>query len=816
MEKVVKISVNGMTCANCSGRVEKALNRVDGVSSASVNLVTEIATVTYTYDDVEITSIIDSISAAGYQPYQNRHVIQVSGMTCANCVARVEKVLREKTGVISANVNFVTSKATIDYLSDTISSEQLNDSVVKAGYSVIDSSQDNSTDQVARDSEANRLKRDLIFALCFAIPEMLISMIPMIIPGLRHTMNALLPEIFWHVIELVLTTPVLFFAGRRFFRQGYAEIRHLSLGMNTLVMLGSSSAYFYSLVAMSVPSLFPAGTANLYFEAAAAIVTLILLGKYLEAKSKGRTSAAISKLMCFRPKNARIIKDGVTVEILLEDVLPGDTVVVRPGERIPVDGKVVDGSSWVDESMISGESIPVEKTLGDEVVGGTINKTGSFNFKAIRVGAETVLSQIVQMVQDAQAIKPPIQNLADKIAGIFVPVVIVLAIITFSTWLLFGPDPVLNFAFVAGVSVLVIACPCAMGLATPTAIMVGTGKGAELGILFRNGTAMETMAQIDVAVLDKTGTITKGQPELIEIETFDFDENDIVALVASAEDKSEHPIARAIVDAADKRGLSLLKVDSFDAVTGFGIEANIEGRFVQVGASRYMEKIGISIIEKEPILNEFSRKALTPVCVGIDNKLVAILGVADPIKLGSKNAVHYLKQLGIEVVMLSGDNKHTAKAIANEVGITKVIAEVLPEEKANAVKDLQDNGQKVMFVGDGINDAPALALADVGVAIGTGTDIAIESGDVILMSGDLKGLVNTTGLARKTLKTIKLNFLWAYAYNIALIPVAAGVLYPITGMLLNPMLAAAAMSISSLFVVSNSLRLRRFEPIVSS
>jgi len=485
--------------------------------------------------------------------------------------------------------------------------------------------------------------------------------------------------------------------------------------------------------------------------------------------------------------------------------------VVRPGERVPVDGIILTGESWIDESMITGEPIPVEKTAGDEVTGGTINQTGSFTFRASRVGAETVLAQIVKMVEDAQTAKPPIQNLADRIAGVFVPVVITLAIVTFVTWSLWGPDPALNFAFVTAVSVLVIACPCAMGLATPTAIMVGTGKGAELGILFRNGAALELLANVDMAILDKTGTITRGQPELVEIRIFDGEENDILGLVASVEDRSEHPIARAIVEKARDRDLPLHPVESFESTPGFGVSAIVGGQVVQVGADRFMDRIGIDRMKSAGAAREFAEKAWTPLFVAVDSRLVAMMAVADPVKEGSRDAVSGLRKAGIDVVMLTGDNFETASAIAQETGIDSVIAGVLPEQKAVEVERARRQDRRVMFVGDGINDAPALALADVGVAIGTGTDIAIEAGDVILMSGDLRGLLKTTALARKTLRTIKLNFLWAYAYNVALIPVAAGLLFPFTGLLLNPMLAAAAMSISSLFVVSNSLRLRRFD-----
>ncbi|MCH7865835.1 MAG: copper-translocating P-type ATPase, partial [Proteobacteria bacterium] len=567
--------------------------------------------------------------------------------------------------------------------------------------------------------------------------------------------------------------------------------------------------YFYSVAALLAPGIFPEGTATSYFEAAGVIITLILLGRYFEAVAKGRTSEAIKKLMRLQAKTARVIRDGREMEIPIEDVVAGDLVLVRPGERLPVDGVVTEGASYVDESMITGEPVPVEKKAGAEVVGGTVNKTGAFTLKATRVGNHTVLAQIIRMVEEAQGAKPPIQRLADKIASVFVPIVIAAAAATFGVWLAFGPDPALSFAFVASVSVLLIACPCAMGLATPTAIMVGTGKGAEMGVLFRKGSALEILARIDTVVLDKTGTLTKGRPEMTD---FLLGDDEVLRLIAAAESKSEHPIAEAIQRAARERGLSIPPVTDFQARPGFGIEATVEGRRVQVGADRYMETLGIGLGEVEERADELAREAKTPLYGAVDGKLAAMIAVSDPLKEGSREALSALHDLGLEVAMLTGDNQRTAEAIAADVGIDRVLAEVLPEQKAEEIKRLQAEGKKVAFVGDGINDAPALAQADVGIAIGTGTDIAMEAGDVVLMSGDLRGIVNATALSKRTLKTIRYNFFWAYAYNVALIPVAAGALYPLLGLLLNPMLAAAAMSVSSIFVVTNSLRLRGFRP----
>ncbi len=739
-------------------------------------------------------------------------------MTCANCVGRIERTLKALPGVIDATVNLATEQASVDFLPETVTKESIAEAITDAGYTPILPSLSEDEAQIISETEHNKLKRDLILAASFTLPELLLSMLPMLVPGLHHYLHSLMPASYWRLIELSLTTPVLFLFGNRFFKSGLAEIRHLSLGMNTLVMLGSGSAYLYSVAVLVVPSIFPQGTANVYFEAAAVIITLILLGKFLEARSKGHASDAIRRLMQLQPKEARVMRNGVIIEIPLGNIILGDHVVVRPGEQIPVDGNVVEGLSWVDESMITGEPLPVEKTPGKVVVGGTINKTGSFTFTAERVGTDTVLAQIVRMVQNAQGSKPPIQQLADRIAGIFVPLVLVTAGVTFLAWLLWGPDPALNFAFVTGMSVLVIACPCAMGLATPTAIMVGTGKGAELGLLYRKGSAMEALTKIDIAVLDKTGTITVGRPEVTDVKLFDISEEEVFSLVVPVEERSEHPVACAVVEYAKNSKIPLMPAvptsfgtTSFLSKPGFGIEAVVDKRSVQIGARRFMVELAVETLAGDPFADQFMKSGKSLLWIAIDHRLAAILAVSDPIKPGSRAAVQALKEMGIQVAMVTGDNLLTAQAIGAEAGIDYILAEVLPEGKSLEVKRLQSEGKRVLFVGDGINDSPALAQADVGVAIGTGTDIAIETADVILMSGDLRGLVDTIALARKTLRTIKFNFVWAYAYNIALIPVAAGLLYPITGNLLNPMFAAGAMSISSLFVVTNSLRLKRFK-----
>lgn len=803
----IEVRVDGMSCASCVGRIEKALMGQHGVAEAQVNLATGRATVEFDQPATP-AMLIDSIKEAGYQPRLQSAEIPVTGMTCGSCVSRIEQALNKQPGMVKASVNLTTQKAFVEFLSDTLSVPRIHQAIRDAGYEPQEPDASSETEE--QDREGIDLRRKVIFAAALTIPVVLIAMGKMI-PALEALYVSVLPHRGWMAIEWLLTTPVLFYAGLRFFRSGYTELRHANPGMNSLVMIGTSAAYFYSVAALLVPGFFPAGTAESYFEAAAVIVTLILLGRYFEHIAKGRTSEAIKKLLQLQAKTARVIRDGEAVEVPIEAVVPGDRVQVRPGERVPVDGVVEEGQSYVDESMISGEPVPVAKQKEGELVGGTINKNGSLTFRATRVGADTVLAQIIRMVESAQADKPPIQELADRIAGVFVPVVIVLAILTFITWFSFGPAPALSFAFVTTVSVLLIACPCAMGLATPTAIMVGTGKGAEMGVLFRKGAALETLSRMDTIVLDKTGTLTRGQPELTDFILVEGREDEVLAWVAAVETESEHPIGEAIVKGARDRGLTLPATSEFQAEPGYGIQAQVAGRRVNVGADRYMRRLGIDLASVADSAVPLAEKAKSPLYVAVDGRLAALIAVADPLKDGSVEAIAALKASGLSVAMLTGDNRATAEAIALQAGIERVLAEVLPDQKAAEVKRLQEEGARVAFVGDGINDAPALAQADVGIAIGTGTDIAIEAGDVVLMRGDLRGIVDAAALSRRTRKTILGNFVWAYGYNLALIPVAAGVLFPFTGYLLNPMLAAGAMSLSSVFVVTNSLRLGRFK-----
>ena len=813
----ITLPVAGMTCASCIGTVEKAIGKVPGVRSVNVNLATGRADVAIT-DNVDITALVDAVERAGYEVPEDEVELAIEGMTCGSCVSHVERALLKVPGVSAATVNLATGKASILLHGSIASIEDLEAAVRSAGYEptrVIGDGDAVDRERLAREHEIASLRRSVLLAGLLTLPVIILEMGSHLVPAIhRLVMDTIGVQASW-MIQFALASIVLFGPGLRFFRKGVPALLRGTPDMNSLVTIGTSAAWAYSLVATFAPGLLPAGTHYVYYEAAAVIVTLILLGRYLEARAKGRTSEAIKRLVGLQAKTARVERNGEVVEVPLADVRRGDIVQVRPGEKVPVDGDVVEGSSWVDESMITGEPVPVAKTAGAEVVGGTINKTGAFSFRATKVGGDTLLAQIIRMVEQAQGSKLPIQALVDKVTGWFVPAVMAIAALTFLVWLLFGPDPALTFALVNAVAVLIIACPCAMGLATPTSIMVGTGRAAELGILFRKGEALQSLRDVEVVALDKTGTLTAGRPALTDLELAEgFDGDEVLALVAAVESRSEHPIAEAIVTAAGERGLALPAPQSFEAIPGFGVSAEVEGRRVEVGADRYMARLGHDVGTFGADAARLAGEGKTPLYAAVDGRLAAVIAVADPIKETTPEAIEALHRLGLRVAMITGDNRGTAEAVARRLGIDQVVPEVLPDGKVETIRSLQTGGGKLAFVGDGINDAPALAAADVGLAIGTGTDIAIESADVVLMSGDLRGVVNAIALSKATIRNIRENLFWAFAYNIALIPVAAGILFPAYGLLLSPVFAAGAMALSSVFVLTNALRLKRFRPVI--
>ncbi|GLS20474.1 copper-translocating P-type ATPase [Labrys miyagiensis] len=743
--------------------------------------------------------------------------LAIDGMTCASCVRRVEKAIAGAPGVSRASVNLATERAQVDFSARPDLPPVLA-AIAKAGYEahVIEEERADDPERSARTAELAALRRDLILAAALTLPVFLVEMGSHLVPAFHHQVMMTLGAGNWYA-QFVLTSLVLFGPGLRFFRKGVPTLLRGTPDMNALVALGSGAAWLFSVVATFLPALLPEGTANVYYEAAGVIVTLILLGRYLEARAKGATSEAIRKLAGLQAKTALRLRDGVETEVPIAELKAGDVIRVRPGEKIAVDGEVIEGSSFVDEAMISGEPLPVAKAAGAEVIGGTINKTGSFTFRATKVGSKTLLAQIIRMVEVAQGAKLPIQALVDRITAWFVPAVIAAALVTFAAWLMLGPSPALSFALVNAVAVLIIACPCAMGLATPTSIMVGSGRAAELGVLFRRGDALQSLRDIGIVAFDKTGTLTSGAPAVTDFEPASgLDANEVLALVAAVEARSEHPIATAIVEAARERNLVLQPVDGFEAVPGRGVAGSVGGRTVLVGSQRWLEEHGIDTSDLAARAGALGEAARTPLLAAIDGRVAALIGVADPIKPSAAAAIAALKASGLEVAMITGDNRRTAEAIAKTLGIDRVEAEILPDGKAEAVKRLAAGGRKVAFVGDGINDAPALASADAGIAIGTGTDIAIESADVVLMSGDPLGVARAIGLSKATMRNIGQNLFWAFAYNVALIPIAAGLLYPFNGTLLSPMLAAGAMALSSVFVVTNALRLRRFQPATAS
>ncbi|EGX3956636.1 Cu(2+)-exporting ATPase [Salmonella enterica] len=745
---------------------------------------------------------------------ENRHdtiSLLIEGMTCASCVARVEKGIKAVPGVTDATVNLATERATVR---GTASAEAVIAAIEKTGYKarpIETAGQGEDDSEEKKEAERVRLKRDLILASVLALPVFVLEMGSHLIPGMHEWVIktiGLQQSWYW---QFALTLLVLTIPGRRFYLKGFPALARLAPDMNSLVAVGTAAAFGYSLVATFTPDLLPEGTVNVYYEAAAVIVALILLGRFLEARAKGRTSEAIKRLVGLQARVAHVLREGRIVDIPVDEVVLGDCVEVRPGERIPVDGEVTEGRSFVDESMITGEPIPVEKSAGSAVVGGTVNQKGALTLRATAVGGQTMLAQIIRLVEQAQGSKLPIQAVVDKVTLWFVPMVMLIAALTFVVWLAFGPSPALTFALINGVAVLIIACPCAMGLATPTSIMVGTGRGAEMGVLFRKGEALQLLKDAKVVAVDKTGTLTEGRPVLTDLDVASgFERREVLAKVAAVESSSEHPIARAIVVSAEEEGIALPGMSGFESVTGMGVYATVDGTRVDVGADRYMREIGVDISGFATTAERLGQEGKSPLYAAIDGQLAAIIAVADPIKPSTPAAINALHQLGIKVAMITGDNARTAQAIARQLGIDDVVAEVLPEGKVEAIRRLKAAYGQVAFVGDGINDAPALAESDVGLAIGTGTDVAVESADVVLMSGNLQGVPNAIALSKATIRNIHQNLFWAFAYNTALIPVAAGALFPVWGILLSPVFAAGAMAMSSVFVLGNALRLRRF------
>ena len=806
----IELDIEGMTCASCVRHVEKALKKVEGVDNAVVNLATEKADVT-SRNKLGINELVHAVEKAGYDVGYQPVDLDIEGMSCASCVRRVEKALLSVDGVKTAVVNLATNRAHVEMLKNVTTIDALEKAVAKAGYGA---KPVNNHKQVDRQAvEAHKLGRSLVIALILTIPVFVLEMGGHIIPPFHHFVMTTIGMFPSRLVEFILTTLVLFGPGWRFFKSGIPNLFRATPDMNSLVAVGSFAAWSYSTVATFAGAYMPEGTNNVYFEAAAVIVTLILLGRYLEAGARGRTSEAIRMLAGLKPKTAHVLRNNEEKDVALDDVAVGDIIVMRPGEKFPVDGSVTSGNSNVDESMMTGEPLPVVKKEGDKVYGGTVNGNGSLTFRAEKIGGDTLIAQIQKMVEDAQSAKLPIQALVDKVTGWFVPAVFAAAIVTFFIWFFVGPAPQFPHALIAGVSVLIIACPCAMGLATPTSIMVGTGRAATLGILFRRGDALQTLRDTDIVAFDKTGTLTVGKPVLHKIITAEgFDEKQTLADVAAVELRSEHPIGEALNEAAKKAGISLSTVEEFNSKPGFGISGKVNGREVIIGADRYMNEINVDISGFAKDAEIFGNEGMTPFYAAIDNKAVAIFAVEDPVKQNSGKTIAELQNMGVATALVTGDNRNTAKTIGSKLGISEIVAEVLPAGKVDAVKKIRGGERRVAFVGDGINDAPALAAADTGIAIGTGADVAIESADVVLMSGDPTGVVNAIAISKATIRNIKQNLFWAFGYNVLLIPVAAGIFYPVWGVQLSPMLSAAAMAISSVFVLSNALRLKRFKP----
>lgn len=813
------MKIDGMTCTACASAVERRVGKLEGVDKASVNFATEALTVEYDRE-IDLDIIKKAVQEAGYKVREDKMdrevVIPIEGMTCAACSRAVERALGKLEGVEEASVNLATERASVTYDPNLVRLPQIREAIVKAGYKPLEIQRESQADanRERREKEISTMWTKFIVSLIFTVPLFYISMGHMIGLPVPKFINPEVHPLNFALAQLVLTIPTVI-AGYKFYTVGFRTMFKGSPNMDSLVAMGTSAAFVYGLYAIWSIIQGDIGYAqHLYFETVGVIITLILLGKTLETVAKGRTSDAIKKLMDLAPKMATVIQDGKEITIPIEEVEQGDIIVVKPGQSIPVDGEVIDGLTSVDESMLTGESIPVEKKVGDKVVGGSLNKTGSIHFKATRVGSDTALAQIIRLVEEAQGSKAPIAKMADIISGYFVPIVLGIGIVAGLAWWISGESAI--FSLTIFISVLVIACPCALGLATPTAIMVGTGKGAENGVLIKSGEALETAHRIDTVVLDKTGTITLGEPKVTDILVYgDIDEDELLRLSASAEKGSEHPLGEAIVERAREQGMELETLEAFNAIPGHGIEAKLLGRSMLLGNKRLMNDRKVDLGEALDHWQSLAQEGKTPMYISIDGKLAGIIAVADVLKDSSYDAIKALHRLGLEVAMITGDNERTAQAIAKQVGIDRVLADVLPQDKAHEVKKLQAQGKRVAMVGDGINDAPALAQADIGIAIGSGTDVAMESADIVLMRSDLKDVSTAIELSKKTITNIKQNLFWAFAYNTAGIPIAGGLLYIFGGPLLNPMIAAAAMAFSSVSVVTNALRLKRFKPSIS-
>ena len=809
MTQTLHFDVTNLSCAGCAGRAERALQGVAGVKSATVNFANGQAAVEAS--PAETSALAQALERAGYPAREETHRLRVSGLSCASCAGKAERALQATGGVVSASVNLATGAATVTTLSGAITAQELAKVVTDIGYPAepIEEAGPSSDKLEEQAKEIGTARRRFLLSAALTLPVFIMEMGGHLYPPFHHW----LMELFGHqtlwLTQMVLTALVLIYPGRVFFRIGLPALLKGSPEMNSLVALGAGAAFLYSTLATLAPQLFPEGTRAVYFEAAAVIVTLILLGRWLEARAKGQTGEAIRHLMSLQPPEARVIRGGDVVTVPVEDLKEGDHIRLRPGETIPTDAEIIEGESAVDESMISGEPLPVTKRTGDAVIGGTVNGSGALTLRVRAVGRDTMLAQIVRMVEEAQGAKLPIQALADKVVRVFVPAVIAVALVTFAVWLAIGPSPALNYALVAGVSVLIIACPCAMGLATPTSIMVGTGRAAELGVLFRKGDALQRLSEVKLIAFDKTGTLTQGTPEVTEVHPAPhWTSDDALRLIASLEASSEHPLARAIEAEAERRSLPISTATEVQSETGRGLSGVVDGRAVLIGNAVYLRDEGIDIALWDGPLDTIAQKGQTPVLAAVDGEPLALLAIADPVKPEAREVLDHLRHMGHRLAMLTGDTEATARAIAGDLGIDVVKAGLKPKDKSEALRDLRAAHGAVAFVGDGINDAPALAEADLGLALGTGTDIAIEAGDVVLSSGDLHGLSTALHTSRRTMRNIRQNLFWAFAYNIVLIPVAAGVFYPVTGLMLSPMLGAGAMALSSVFVVTNALRLR--------